>query len=97
MAYCLASLIALGDIGRRKEPITVSAIMGALFYWGILGLALSMVGYEYFGWKRKPAAVVASGILGGCRAIKASDLAAMARRLLAIKETDEPPNHRKTK
>lgn len=85
VAYTLGALIALGGIGKRKEKITLQAILGALFYDAMLGLGLGMYGYEYLNWKNGHEwCVVASSMLGGARAFRLSDVTTLLRRFLAI-------------
>ena len=78
----LSSAVNLGALSLTQQPITIRAIIGAIFFHGLMGGGLSIGLYESFSWARKPGVAIFAAIAYGGGAIAFPDVRAVAQRIL---------------
>lgn len=85
-AYVAAAVAAMGSACASTRPVTTRVIASAWLFWGPVGCGVPMVGYETFDCLKKPWRVIGVAIMVGAAVIRLSDVTAIVRRVLNLKE-----------
>ncbi|BBO31054.1 hypothetical protein [Lacipirellula parvula] len=86
-SYAAAAIGGVGALLASDRPITLRSLGKALVYYGVAGCGFAMTGFEYIGGKEKPWRIIGFAALLGVGAIKVSDVAAVARRMLSSEDS----------
>jgi hypothetical protein len=90
LAFCISSLGGVGVMLLGDKPLTVRRCLGTVIFHGCFGSGLGLVGYDYFGWKARPSALVGFAALYGVGAVTAEHIKTIITRIVGGSRSGGP-------
>lgn len=82
IAFAAAGLGGFSALLGSDRPLTLRSGTWAIFWHGSIGSGIGMLGYEYLGWKARPAAIVGFAFLWGAGIVSLEFIKTLVSRML---------------